>query len=376
MFNDHIVLTQDGKHVLVANFYSDDVVGIDVETMKEAFRIKDCSAPHVVKYGPLKKHAYVTCKKITGIAIIDPADRKLVKFIQMNVNPRSLTFSPDETKVYFGSFWVNGFFEMDVESGKVTRLFAFDPPTGDTAPQEVTYHGVEAVRPNIVLAANEGRSYVDCVDVKDGKLLDRLTDVSKPCCVERIPGPDSGPVRVLVSNIGDGTLQLVEVTEDGKLKSLGKAPVGKAPKRVAFLPARSEPCPNQLDHPGETIMNLLSRRNFLFASSGAAAGSLLVPGLCGSRRPSTPPERPGHRQPQAAAAQGIPGFLSAEQIAPHHTAHYGGALKAFVGIERSSRRASRRAPSSTRPRSSDAEGQVEPGQQRHPARSCTSTGWP
>ena len=66
MFNDHIVLTQDGKHVLVANFYSDDVVGIDVETMKEAFRIKDCSAPHVVKYGPLGKHAYVTCKKITG----------------------------------------------------------------------------------------------------------------------------------------------------------------------------------------------------------------------------------------------------------------------------------------------------------------------
>ena len=29
MFNDHIVLTKDGKHVLVANFYSDDVVGID-----------------------------------------------------------------------------------------------------------------------------------------------------------------------------------------------------------------------------------------------------------------------------------------------------------------------------------------------------------
>lgn len=27
MFNDHIVLTKDGKHILVANFYSDDVVG-------------------------------------------------------------------------------------------------------------------------------------------------------------------------------------------------------------------------------------------------------------------------------------------------------------------------------------------------------------
>lgn len=236
MFNDHIVLTQDGKYILVADFYSDDVFVIDMETMQEAYRIKDCSAPHVVKYGPLKKHAFVTCKKITGIAVIDPESRKLVKFHQLNVNPRSLTFSPDETKVYFGSFWVNGFFEMDTVSGKVTRLFAFDPPPDNAAPQEVTYHGVEAVFPNMVLAANEGRSYVDAVDVKSGKLLDRLTAVSKPCCIERIPGPKNGAVQVLVSNIGDGTLQLVEVSEEGQMKVLGRAPVGKAPKRVAFLP--------------------------------------------------------------------------------------------------------------------------------------------
>ncbi len=172
MFNDHIVLTQDGKSLLVADFHSDDVFVIDVATMKEAARIKDCSAPHVVKYGPLKKNAYVTCKKVTGIAIIDPVGLKLLAFHQLNVNPRSLTFSPDEKKVYFGSFWVNGFFEMDTESGKVTRLFEQPPPKDHAAPQEVTYHGVEAVHDNVVLAANEGRSYLDAVDVTSGKLLD------------------------------------------------------------------------------------------------------------------------------------------------------------------------------------------------------------
>ena len=237
MYNDHIVLTQDGRHLLVANFYSDDVVAIDIESMKEAFRIKGASAPHVIKYGPLRKHAYVTCKKITGIAILNPETRQLVKFHQINVNPRSLTFSPDESKLYFGSFWVDGFFEMDTESGKVTRLFALAPATDNSAPQEVTYHGVEAVFPGIVLAANEGRSYLDAVDVRSGKQLDRLTEgISKPCCVETIPGL-GGPMRVLVSNIGDGTLQLVEVTQDGKLRSIAKATVGKAPKRIAFMPA-------------------------------------------------------------------------------------------------------------------------------------------
>jgi hypothetical protein len=236
MHNDHIVLTQDGRSVMVANFYSDDVVVIDIETMKEAGRITGCSAPHVVKYGPLKQRAYVTCKKVTGIAIIDPTSQKLLKFHQLNVNPRSLTFSADETKVYFGSFWVNGFFEMDTESGKVTQLYSFDPAADNAANQEVTYHGVEAVGKNIVLAANEGRSFVDAVDVTTGKLLDRLTTVNKPCCVERIPGPADQPIRVLISNIGDGTLQLVEVGADFKMQALGKAAVGKAPKRVAFVP--------------------------------------------------------------------------------------------------------------------------------------------
>jgi YVTN family beta-propeller protein len=237
MFNDHMVLSTDGKFVLVANFYSDDVVAIDLETMKEAFRIKGASAPHVIKYGPLRKRAYVTCKKITGIAIVDPESRQLVKFHQINVNPRSLTFSPDEAKIYFGSFWVNGFFEMDAESGKVTRLFALDPPAGDTSPQEVTYHGVETVFPGIVLAANEGRSYIDAVDVRSGKHLARLSEgVAKPCCVERIPSPAGSKVRVLVSNIQDGSLQLVEVSPEGKMRPVAKAMVGKAPKRVAFMP--------------------------------------------------------------------------------------------------------------------------------------------
>ena len=125
---------------------------------------------------------------------------------------------------------------MDAESGAVERLFALPTPAG-SAPQEVTYHGVEAVGPSFVLAANEGRSWVDSVNIETGELLDRLEDVSKPCCIELVPGEKGQPVRVLVSNIEDGTIQLVEVSPQGSLRSLGKAKVGKAPKRVAFLPA-------------------------------------------------------------------------------------------------------------------------------------------
>ena len=83
-------------------------------------------------------------------------------------------------------------------------------------------------------------------------------------------------------------------------------------------------------------MNTLSRRNFFFASSGAAAGSLLAPGLTEAAEGekldySTSGLATGNLKP--LKHKEIPGFLSAQQIAPHHTAHYGGALKTFVSID-------------------------------------------
>ncbi len=79
-----------------------------------------------------------------------------------------------------------------------------------------------------------------------------------------------------------------------------------------------------------------NRRNFLFTSSGAAVGALLVPGLLEAAESA--PLDFSHSglvtgQPKPLKHKEIPGFLSAAQIAPHHTAHYGGALKAVVSAD-------------------------------------------
>ncbi len=78
------------------------------------------------------------------------------------------------------------------------------------------------------------------------------------------------------------------------------------------------------------------RRNFLFASTGAAAGSLVVAGFAEADDHSkfdfsTSGLVTGQLKP--LKHKEIPGFLTASQIAPHHTAHYGGALKAVVGAD-------------------------------------------
>jgi Fe-Mn family superoxide dismutase len=83
-------------------------------------------------------------------------------------------------------------------------------------------------------------------------------------------------------------------------------------------------------------MNPFDRRKFLFASSGAAAGTLVVPGLLdAAESDSLDFSQSGlvTGQPKPLKHKEIPGFLSAEQIAPHHTAHYGGALKAVVAAD-------------------------------------------
>ncbi len=81
-------------------------------------------------------------------------------------------------------------------------------------------------------------------------------------------------------------------------------------------------------------MDTLSRRKFLFASSGAAAGAFVVSGIADAEE-DVEPSRSGlvTGQPKPLRYKSIPGFLSAEQIAPHYKAHYGGALRGYTAAD-------------------------------------------
>ena len=77
----------------------------------------------------------------------------------------------------------------------------------------------------------------------------------------------------------------------------------------------------------------LSRRNFLFVSSGAAAGTMLVTGLAEATEGGLTNSGLVTGRPKPLRHKAISGFLSAEQIAPHYTAHYGGALKGYTSLD-------------------------------------------
>lgn len=79
----------------------------------------------------------------------------------------------------------------------------------------------------------------------------------------------------------------------------------------------------------------VSRRSLLFASSGLAVGSLLSPDLAQARRRSAPGSTSGLVTGKSKALRhaSIPGFLSAAQLAPHYSAHYGGALRGYLATD-------------------------------------------
>jgi Fe-Mn family superoxide dismutase len=85
----------------------------------------------------------------------------------------------------------------------------------------------------------------------------------------------------------------------------------------------------------ETVaMGTLSRREVLFAASGAAAGTFAVSSFAAADE-NGEPSRSGlvTGQLKPLRYKSIPGFLSAEQIAPHHAAHYGGALRGYTAAD-------------------------------------------
>lgn len=81
----------------------------------------------------------------------------------------------------------------------------------------------------------------------------------------------------------------------------------------------------------------LTRREVLQTASllgvGAAAWAGAAGQAAGEELPFVTQSGLITGQPKALKYQEIPGLLTKEQVAPHYTAHYGGALKRFVTLE-------------------------------------------
>ena len=82
-------------------------------------------------------------------------------------------------------------------------------------------------------------------------------------------------------------------------------------------------------------MSSIDRRRFVFYSSGAVLGNFAAQGIASAADEAADFSSSGlvTGKVKPLKHKSIPGFLSAEQIAPHHTAHYGGALQGYSAAD-------------------------------------------
>jgi Fe-Mn family superoxide dismutase len=80
----------------------------------------------------------------------------------------------------------------------------------------------------------------------------------------------------------------------------------------------------------------IARREVLRGFAGCAAGIMVVE-MAGAAEAELSRFPPGSglvsEKPKPLPYEELPGFLSRAQLTPHHTAHYGGALRALLGHE-------------------------------------------
>jgi Fe-Mn family superoxide dismutase len=85
-----------------------------------------------------------------------------------------------------------------------------------------------------------------------------------------------------------------------------------------------------------TLPKALSRREVLQTATllGVGAGTMVLPGMAAAEGiPFTQESGLVTGKLKQLKYEEIPGLLTKSQVAPHYTAHYGGALKRFVAIE-------------------------------------------
>jgi DNA-binding beta-propeller fold protein YncE len=158
----HLILSPDGKSLLVGDTAGNQIMFIDPNTGEVQKRLP-IADPYQLLFSPDAKFLGVNGLARNQVDIYDAASMKLLKRFPVVATPSHLTYSPDSSTVF-------------VSLQDSDKLAAFDLRTMTekwTVPVGKTPAGVLWLNGR-VLVADMGTDYVAVVDPADGKLVDRI----------------------------------------------------------------------------------------------------------------------------------------------------------------------------------------------------------
>jgi DNA-binding beta-propeller fold protein YncE len=238
----NLYFTPDGRSAISVAERLKKLVFYDPKTWQEQLTLPmpDCAGVDHAEFSPDGRTAVFTCECAWRVAVVDVAERKLLRIIDMpkrntRMGPQDIKIAPDGSAYYIADSQQNGLWVLDAEATKVVR----EIPTGHGA------HGLYLSRDATKLyVTNRHAGTVSVLDSYTGALVTTW----------QIPGnasPDMGNVsadgkQLWLSGRYDGVVYVLS-TDDGHL--IKQIPVGNGPHGLAVWP---QPGRYSLGHTGIT----------------------------------------------------------------------------------------------------------------------------
>ena len=213
----HLVLSPDGKYVLVGDTGGNEMFFLDPSTgaIERRLPIAD---PYQLGFSPNGKWLVVNGLARDQVDVYDAATMKLVKRFPIASMPSHLAFSPNSDTVYVSLQGSNRLAAIDL-----TRLAViWDVPVGST-PAGVLWNRGH------VLVADMGTDYVAAVDPTDGKVINRIRTGNG--AHQLFASPDGK--LIYVNNRAAGTITVLDAVT---LATVHTYRVPGGPDDLAFAP--------------------------------------------------------------------------------------------------------------------------------------------
>jgi YVTN family beta-propeller protein len=214
----HLMMTPDGKTLIVAMAGGDELVFIDRATGVFKQRIA-ASDPYQVGFSPDAKWFVATSLRLDRIDIYDAANYRLVHRLLAPTMPSHIAFSPDSTTDYITLQRANNLIAIDLAAGKPLWTVAVGPqPAGVW------------VRPSgTILVAIMGSDHIAEIAAGDGSVIRRIQ--TGRGAHNFLLSPDG---KVLyVSNRVAGTISVLDADT---LAVIGAMPAPGGPDDMALTP--------------------------------------------------------------------------------------------------------------------------------------------
>src|SRR5208283_1935974 len=213
----HLVLSPDGKYLLVGDTVGNAVYFLDPSTgeIKQRLAVAD---PYQLGFSPNGKWLVVNGLARDQVDIYDAVTMKLVRRFPIASMPSHLAFSPDSSKVYVSLQGSNRLAAIDLTQLAVI----WNVPVGST-PAGVLWNRGH------VLVADMGANFIVEVDPADGKVINRIHTGSG--AHQLFASPDAK--QVYVNNRAGGTITVLDAASLATLRTY-RVPGG--PDDLAFAP--------------------------------------------------------------------------------------------------------------------------------------------